>query len=54
MQNKSLRIAVCAICHNEVDYIEEWVSFYKVAGFDSIYICDNASNDGSSDLLSVA
>lgn len=54
MQNKSLKIAVCAICRNEVDYIEEWVSFYKVAGFDSIYIYDNVSDDGSSELLSVA
>ncbi|WP_027619422.1 glycosyltransferase family 2 protein [Pseudomonas sp. Pse1] len=52
MQNKSLKIAVCAICRNEVDYIEEWVSFYKVAGFDSIYIYDNVSDDGSSELLS--
>lgn len=52
MQNKSLKIAVCAICRNEIDYIEEWVSFYKVAGFDSVYIYDNVSDDGSSELLS--
>lgn len=52
MQNKSLKIAVCAICRNEVDYIEEWVSFYKVSGFDSVYIYDNVSDDGSSELLS--
>ena len=54
MQNKSLRIAVCAICRNEVECIEEWVSFYQIAGFDSIYIYDNVSDDGCSDLLSVA
>ena len=52
MQHKSLKIAVCAICRNEVDYIEEWVSFYKVAGFDLICIYDNVSDDGSSELLS--
>lgn len=52
MQNKSLKIAVCAICRNEVDYIEEWLSFYKIAGFDSVYIYDNVSDDGSSELLS--
>lgn len=51
MQSKPLKIAVCAICRNEIDYIEEWVSFYKVAGFDSIYIYDNVSDDGSSELL---
>lgn len=52
MQSKSLKIAVCAICRNEIDYIEEWVSFYKDAGFDSVYIYDNVSDDGSSELLS--
>ena len=52
MQNKSLKIAVCAICRNEIDYIEEWVSFYKDAGFDSVYVYDNVSDDGSSELLS--
>jgi hypothetical protein len=47
-----LKIAVCAICRNEVDYIEEWVSYYKTTGFDSVFIYDNVSNDGTSELLS--
>lgn len=46
-----LKIAVCAICRNEVDYVEEWVSYYKVAGFDSVFIYDNVSDDGTSELL---
>jgi len=50
-RKKSLNIAVCAICRNEVDYIEEWVAFYQDAGFDSIYVYDNVSDDGSTELL---
>ncbi|WP_223511713.1 glycosyltransferase family 2 protein [Pseudomonas sp. GL-B-19] len=47
-----MKIAVCAICRNEVDYVEEWVSYYKTAGFDSVFIYDNVSDDGTSELLS--
>jgi hypothetical protein len=47
-----LKIAVCAICRNEIDYVEEWVSYYKSTGFDSVYIYDNVSDDGTSELLS--
>lgn len=47
-----MKIAVCAICRNEVDYVEEWVSYYKVTGFDSVFVYDNVSDDGTSELLS--
>ncbi|NBB59465.1 glycosyltransferase family 92 protein [Pseudomonas sp. ODNR1LW] len=47
-----MKIAVCAICRNEVDYVEEWISYYKVSGFDSVFIYDNVSDDGTSELLS--
>ncbi|WP_172681812.1 glycosyltransferase family 2 protein [Pseudomonas sp. P1.8] len=46
-----MKIAVCAICRNEIDYVEEWISYYKVIGFDSVYIYDNVSDDGTSELL---
>ncbi|WPN45654.1 glycosyltransferase family 2 protein [Pseudomonas sp. P8_241] len=46
-----MKIAVCAICRNEVDYVEEWVAYYKVSGFDSVFIYDNVSDDGTSELL---
>lgn len=46
-----MKIAVCAICKNEKIYLDEWISFYKVTGFDGIYIYDNVSNDGTSELL---
>jgi len=49
--NNRKKIAVCAICRNEKDYVEEWVAFYKVLGFDSVYIYDNVSDDGTSELL---
>lgn len=46
-----LKIAVCAICRNEVDYVEEWIAYYKISGFDSVFIYDNVSDDGTSELL---
>lgn len=46
-----MKVAVCACCKNEVEYIAEWVSFHKIVGFDDIYIYDNASTDGTSELL---
>lgn len=49
MSNRKL--AVCAICRNEADYVLEWVSFYLSTGFDYIFIYDNVSTDGTSELL---
>lgn len=46
-----MKIAVCCICRNEVNYIKEWIGFYKSVGFDSVYIYDNVSDDGTSELL---
>lgn len=46
-----LKIAVCGICRNEVSYVKEWVAFYKTSGFDSVYVYDNVSDDGTSELL---
>jgi len=46
-----MKIAVCAICRNELPYIDEWISFYKTTGFDSIFIYDNVSDDGTSERL---
>jgi hypothetical protein len=51
-RGSALKIAVCGICRNEVSYVEEWVAYYKVLGFDSVYIYDNVSDDGTSELLS--
>lgn len=49
--NNSKKIAVCAICRNEKDYIEEWVAYYKYIGFDSVFVYDNVSDDGTSEVL---
>lgn len=46
-----MKIAVCAICRNEINYLDEWISFYKLTGFDSIYIYDNVSDDGTTERL---
>lgn len=45
------RVAVCAICRNERNYIEEWVAYYKLLGFDGVFVYDNVSDDGTSELL---
>ncbi|WP_180988316.1 glycosyltransferase family 2 protein [Pseudomonas putida] len=46
-----VKVAVCAICRNERAYVEEWVSYYKSIGFDDVFIYDNVSDDGTSELL---
>lgn len=45
-------IAIGAIFKNECAYITEWIAYYKMLGFNRIYIVDNVSTDGSSELLS--
>lgn len=46
-----MKTAVCAIAKNEFPYILEWVAYQKNIGFDDIYIYDNDSDDGTSELL---
>lgn len=46
-----MKIALCAIAKNELNYIEEWVAYHKIVGFDDIFIYDNVSDDGTSELL---
>ncbi|MGM8930655.1 glycosyltransferase family 2 protein [Salinicola halophyticus] len=46
-----MNVAVCAIARNEKSYLVEWVAHQQELGFDSIYIYDNNSDDGSSELL---
>lgn len=43
--------AIGAIFKNEGPYISEWVAYHKILGFDKIYIVDNISDDGSSEIL---
>jgi len=40
------RFAVVAIARNEADYIEEWVAYHQLIGFDCIILYDNESTDG--------
>lgn len=46
-----MNVAVCAIARNEKPYLVEWVAHQQELGFDSVYIYDNNSDDGSSELL---
>ncbi|MFN3994280.1 MAG: glycosyltransferase family 2 protein [Tabrizicola flagellatus] len=45
------RIALCAIVRNEIRGLIEWLAHYKVLGVAELIIYDNASTDGTTDLL---
>lgn len=45
------RLAVAAIFRNEAPYVLEWLAHHRVVGVDFFYIADNASDDGTSELL---
>lgn len=44
-------IAIGAIIKNEGPYILEWVAYHRSLGIDHFFIADNASDDGTSQLL---
>ena len=46
-----MKIAIGAIFRDEYEYIIEWLAWHQIAGFDSFYIADNASTDGTRALL---
>ena len=47
-----MRIAIVAIFKNEVEYILEWIAYHRaVIGINDFIIADNASNDGTTQLL---
>ena len=45
------RIALCGIVRNEIRSVVEWLAHHKALGFTDFLIYDNASTDGTSDLL---
>jgi Glycosyl transferase family 2 len=44
-------VALCGIVRNEIRSIVEWLAHYKALGFSDFLIYDNASTDGTSDVL---
>jgi glycosyltransferase involved in cell wall biosynthesis len=42
-----MRLAICAVVKNEAPTILEWVAFHHLVGFDTIFIIDDDSNDGT-------
>ena len=46
-----MKIAIGAIFRDEYDAIIEWLAWHQMAGFNTFYIADNASTDGSTALL---
>jgi hypothetical protein len=45
------RVALCAIVRNEIRAIVEWLAHYKALGFSDLLIYDNASTDGTTEVL---
>ncbi|MFG1358490.1 glycosyltransferase family 2 protein [Xanthobacter pseudotagetidis] len=46
-----MKIAICAIVRDEAPYVLEWVAHHRALGFDHIFVFDNESRDGTSELL---
>jgi len=44
-------LAIGAIFKDEFEYILEWLGWHQIAGFHNFYIADNASTDGTRELL---
>jgi hypothetical protein len=44
-------LAIGAIFKDEFEYILEWLAWHQMAGFNDFYIADNASTDGTRELL---
>ena len=51
MYSPHVRAAVCAIAKDESMYIEEWIAYYQLLGFDEILIYSNDSSDRSHSIL---
>lgn len=49
--NKKYKLAIVAIGKNESEYIVEWCAFHKIVGVSHIYLYDNDSTDGMTELL---
>jgi hypothetical protein len=49
----AVRIALCAIVRNEIRSLVEWLAYHKALGFTEVVIYDNASTDGTTDVLRV-
>ncbi|MBE1108652.1 glycosyltransferase family 2 protein [Escherichia coli] len=44
-------LSIGAILKNEYPFIVEWIAYHMALGINDIYIADNISSDGSSELL---
>ena len=53
MENKqnSVYLAACAIYRNEARYLQEWIEFHLLVGFERFYLYDNESDDDHLDVL---
>lgn len=45
--NLKYNLSIVLIAKNEGNYIQEWIEYYKILGFDKFYIFDNDSTDNT-------
>ena len=50
-EQRSPGVTLCAIARNEGPYLIEWIAYHRLLGFEHIVIYENASDDGSDQLL---
>lgn len=48
---KRYDVAICAIFKNESYYLQEWIEYHKIIGFDHFYLYNNFSDDHYMDIL---
>lgn len=51
MSGEPPRVAICAIAKNEAPYLEEWVTYHTMIGFDTIMVYEHESTDNSAEVL---
>lgn len=46
-----MKTAAMACMRNEAMFVLEWVAYHKVIGFDDLFVCTNACDDGTDTIL---
>lgn len=44
-------LSICAIFRDEAPYLPEWIEFHRLVGVERFFLYDNASSDGSREVL---
>jgi len=50
-QSNQHRVVICSSLKDEAEYLEEWVRYHASIGIEHFYLYNNASTDGTQDIL---